>query len=141
MRWFKRIFFILIAVLSGFIGFILWSDERSQQAYFNARPIAKSLRAASSRNGTYSVPARDAFLQRFPMGSDMGNIVGALAVEGFDCLLTSRFETAQSQMQCTLQESLDLIIVIFPVLWTLHLSFDKANRLEQVRVDQFSSAL
>jgi hypothetical protein len=141
MRWIKRIILVLIAVLSGLIGFILWSDERSQQAYFNARPIAKSLRAASSRNGPHSVPLRDAFLKRFPMGSDMGKIIGALAVEGFNCLLTSRFEAAQSQMQCTLQESPDLIIVISQVLFTLHLSFDKANRLEQVRVDQFSSAL
>jgi|RhiMethySRZTD1v2_1073278.scaffolds.fasta_scaffold1140944_1 hypothetical protein len=141
MRWIKRIVFVLIAVLSGLIGFILCSDERSEQAYFMARPIAKSLRAANSRNGLHSVPARDALLMRFPIGSDMSDVLGALVGEGFYCLLTSRLEAAESQMQCTLQESPDLIIVIFPVLWTLHLSFDKANRLEQVRVDQFSSAL
>ena len=141
MRRITRTGFVLIGVLSLFIGSILWSDERSQQAYFNARPIAKSLRAANSRNGPYSVPARDAFLKRFPIGSDMGDILGVLAVEGFYCLLTSRLEAAESQTQCRLQESPHLIIVISPMVWTLHLGFDKANRLEQVHVDQFSSAL
>jgi len=57
----KRLVFVLIAVFSGLINFILWSDERSQQAYFNARPIAKSLRAASSRNGCALINFRPRF--------------------------------------------------------------------------------
>jgi len=54
MRWIKRIVFVLIAVLSGLIGFILCSDERSEQAYFMARPIAKSLRAALAQRSAFS---------------------------------------------------------------------------------------
>lgn len=63
MRWIKRIVIILLAVLFGLMGFILCSDERSEQAYFTARPIAKSLRAANSRNGLHSDSARDALAQ------------------------------------------------------------------------------
>jgi hypothetical protein len=144
MRWIKRIvfvFFVLIAVVSGSIGFVSWRDERSKQAYFNARPIVKSLRESKSRNGPDSAPAKDAFLRRFPIGSDMGDVLGSLAVEGFQCLLTSRLEAAASQVRCSLQENPDLTIVIFPMVWTLYLGFDKANKLEQVRVDQIPIAL
>src|SRR5258705_12404061 len=35
--------------------------------------------------------------------------------------------------RCSLQENPDLLIVIFPMVWTLRLGFDKANKLEQVR--------
>ena len=148
MRWIKRIAFILIAVVFtliavvfGLMGFVIWKDERSKQAYFNARPIVKSLRESRSPNGPDSVPARDAFLRRFPIGSEMGDVLGSLAVEGFHCLLTSRLEAAASQVRCRLQENPDLIIVIFPMVWTLHLGFDKANKLEQVRVGQIPIAL
>jgi hypothetical protein len=141
MRWVKRIFSVLIAAVFGLIGLVYWRDERSQQAYFNARPIVKSLRKSDSRNGPDSVPARDVFVKRFPIGSDMGDVLGALAVEGFHCLLTSRMEAVESQMRCILQENPDLIIVIFPMVWTLHLEFDKANKLKQVRVDRIPIAL
>jgi hypothetical protein len=148
MRWIRRIIFVLIAVvfgliavLSGLTGFVLWRDDRSQQAYFNTRPLIKSLNEANSRNGPDSVPARHAFLRRFPIGSDMVDVLGALAVEGFHCALKSRLEAAESQVRCSLQENPDLIIVFFPMMWILHLGFDKANKLDQVRVDQIPSAL
>ena len=148
MRWIRRIIFVLIAVvfgliavLSGLTGFALWRDDRSQQAYFNTRPLLKSLNEANSRNGPDSVPARHAFLTRFPIGSDMGDVLGALAVEGFHCALRSRPEAAESQVQCSLQENPDPIIVFFPMMWTLHLGFDKAKKLDQLRIDQIPSAL
>ena len=131
MRWIKRIIFVLIAVLSGLTGFVLWRDDRSQQAYFSTRPLIKSLNEANSRNGPDSVPARHAFLRRFPIGSDMGDVLGALAVEGFHCASTSRLETTESQVRCSLQENPDLIILFFPMMWILHLGFDKANKLER----------
>jgi hypothetical protein len=50
-------------------------------------------------------------------------------------------EAAESQVRCILQDNPDPIIVFFPMMWMLHLGFDKANKLDQVRVDQIPSAL
>src|SRR5262245_49948866 len=144
MRWITRIVFVLVAVfavLCGLTGFVLWRGARSQQAYCNTRPLIKSLNEANSRNGPDSVPARHAFLGQFPIGTDMGDVLSALAVDGFHCALTSRLEAAESQVRCSLQENPDLIIVFFPMMWILNLGFDKANKLDQVRVDQIPSAL
>jgi len=80
-------------------------------------------------------------LKLFPIGSDMGDVLAALAGEEFHCLLTSQQEVAESQIRCRFQESPNLYIVIFPMVWTLHLGFDKTNKLEQVRVDKIPIAL
>jgi hypothetical protein len=147
MRWVKRIAVVLVAVLVGLtaalvglIGYVSWKDEASQRAYFNARPIAKSMRESTPLNGPNSPPARDAFLRLFPIGSDMGDALAALAGEGFHCRLMSQQEVAESQVRCRFQESPNLYIVIFPMVWTLHLGFDKSNRLEHVRVDKIPMA-
>ena len=71
----------------------------------------------------------------------MGDVLAGLAGEGFHCLLTSQQEAAESRVRCKFQESPNLYIAIFPMVWTLYLGFDKTNRLEQVRVDKIPIAL
>ena len=148
MRWVKRIAVVLVAVLVGLtaaliglMGYVSWKDEVSQRAYFNARPIVRSMRESTSLNGPNSPPAREAFLRLFRIGSNMGDVLAALAGEGFHRLLTSQQEVAESQVRCRFQESPNLYIAIFPMVWILHLGFDKTNKLEQVRVDKIPMAL
>ena len=68
----------------------------------------------------------------------MGDDLGALAVAGVSLHVE---EAAESQVRCTLQDNPDPIIEFFPMMWILHLGFDKANKLDQVRVDRIPSAL
>src|SRR2546423_8328622 len=102
MRWVKRIAVVLVAVLVGLtaaliglMSYVSWKDESSQRTYFNARPIVKSMRESTSLNGPNSSPAREALLRLIPIGSDMGDVLAALAAEGFHCLLTGQQEAAE----------------------------------------------
>ena len=72
-----------VALVVLFIGF----SEIAFYAYYANMPILRALRAAPGLQSWVvdSGPAKQALLQKYPLGSDASQVIAALSAEGFEC--------------------------------------------------------
>jgi hypothetical protein len=129
----KRGIAVLMALILGpvalvvlFIGF----GEISFYAYYANKPILWALRSAPGLQSWVdnSGPAKQALLQKFPLGSDASQVITALSAEGFKC----HSEGAGNFSVCYFEDSGSIGM---RTRWGLRLRADGARRLTDVQID------
>jgi hypothetical protein len=98
--------------------------------FFRVRPILNALHSVSRGATADSPEARDEFLQHFPVGTDKEATLAVLSGEGFSC--ATRRGDLEQPVVCGLRISNPLGGYSD---WIIHLQFDTASHLTEIKVE------
>jgi hypothetical protein len=87
-KFVKRALLVCLAVPAVFVAALsLWSWYRSAQVeiFYGENRLLDEMRARQDTSANYSVPAREALLERVPLGTDREAAIALLRSEGLGC--------------------------------------------------------
>ena len=122
---------LLAAMIISVGAFFLYAILRQAETatFYGARPVVNSLNGVHDgiwTNDSYS--ARNALLERIPIGTELNSALPTLQSEGFECARPTAASDAQVDCQLLASASGG------STRWILNLRFDERDRLTAAKV-------